>query len=76
MLAKPKAVMSNILKGANPIDIAAAGIGHTLFHDMIHAVGHGEIADVHVHETGIDGVDEGNPEMAASYGKSASHHFN
>lgn len=61
--------MSSIVKGADPIDIAAAGIGHTLFHDMIHAIGQGEIVDTHVQETGIDGVDEDNPERASSYGK-------
>ncbi|CRG84227.1 hypothetical protein PISL3812_01541 [Talaromyces islandicus] len=68
LLAKPQTVMGGILNGANPIDIAAAGIGHTLFHDMIHAIGQGKIGDVHVHETGADGVDEGAPERQASYG--------
>jgi hypothetical protein len=72
LLAKPKAVVSNILKGAEPIDVAAAGISHTLFHDMIHAIGNGEIGDIHVHETGVDGLDEDDPERQACYGKFSS----
>jgi hypothetical protein len=76
LLAKPKAVVSNILKGAEPIDVAAAGISHTLFHDMIHAIGQGEIGDVHVHETGVDGLVEDDPERSASYGKFSTHYPN
>ena len=67
--------MSSILKGASPIDVAAAAIGHTLFHDMIHALGNGEIGDVKVHETGPNGVDEGDPETQASYGRFISCYF-
>lgn len=66
--------MADYLNSANPIDIAAATIGHTLFHAMIHAIGQGDIVDVHVDETGADGVNEGEPENQASYGTFSSHY--
>lgn len=70
LLSKPKEVIQKIINGYDPIDIAAAGLGHTLFHDMIHAVGKGEIGDVHEDKPGAGGIDDDDGGVAAPYGKS------